>query len=157
MAQAINKLLDAGSLFRCFLHFASVQTLEFGKFLTCTLGGTGADERLSKPVVDGRVVTVKLEGLFILGDSVVVLVLIRIRMPSWRNASAFRGSSETAEAPEKRSGTVVENGRGHKARYPGLFPVGPNAGGTRAAGYTAPKNLNRGFKGLMQEQFHTPC
>src|SRR6266853_617131 len=79
MAQGINKLLDVGSLLRCFLHFASVQTLEFGKFLTCTLGGTRVDERLSKPVVDGRVVTVKLEGLFILGDSVVVLVLIRIK------------------------------------------------------------------------------
>src|SRR5213082_285103 len=62
-----------------FLHFASVQTPEFGKFLTCTLGGTRVDERLSKPVVDGRVVTVKLEGLLILGDSVVVLVLIRIK------------------------------------------------------------------------------
>src|ERR1700687_701561 len=79
MAQGINKLLDVGSLFRCFLHFASVQTLELGKFLPCTLGGTRADERLSKPVVDGRVVTVKLKGLFILGDRVVVLVLIRVK------------------------------------------------------------------------------
>ena len=66
-------------MFRRFLLFASVQTLELGKFLPCTLGGTRADERLSKPVVDGRVVTVKLKGLFILGDSVVLLVLIRIK------------------------------------------------------------------------------
>ena len=39
MAQGVNKLLDVGSLFRRFLLFASVQTLELGKFLPCTLGG----------------------------------------------------------------------------------------------------------------------
>ena len=58
MAQGVNKLLDVGSLFRRLLHFASVQTLELGKFLSCALGGTRADERLSEPVVDGRGVTV---------------------------------------------------------------------------------------------------
>ena len=79
MAQGVNKLLDVGSLFRRFLLFASVQTLELGKFLPCTLGGTRADERLSKPVVDDRGVTVNLKGLFILGDGVVVLVLVRIK------------------------------------------------------------------------------
>src|SRR6266478_4702200 len=30
------------------------------------------------------------------------------------------------------------------------------AGRTRVAGYTVAKNLNRGFEGLMQQQFHTP-
>src|SRR6266576_1139186 len=227
MAQGVDKLLDVGSLFRRFLHFASVQTLELGKFLPCTLGGTRADERLSEPVVDGRGVTVNLKGLFILGDSVVVLVFVRIKdaeleirigvprierdggleqrlylrpfcrlwldltllpqshcvvvtdrgivrpsfeesmqpgpdLVSYRGQEVLVGLAKKDERQgigsihvrglEESFGAVVEMAEAVKRDTQADF----QAGRTRVAGYAALKNLNRGSKGLMQQQFPTP-
>jgi hypothetical protein len=79
ITEAIDKLLDLGILLLCLVHFVSLKTLEFGKFPLCTRGGTGASERLSKAVVNGRSVRVNLKSLFILRHGVVVLALTRIK------------------------------------------------------------------------------
>src|SRR5207302_10285711 len=53
---------------------------------------------------------------------------------------------------EERFGAVVEMAEAVKRDTQANF----QAGRTRVAGYAAFKNLNRGSKGLMQQQFPTP-
>jgi len=79
MAQGVNKLLDVGS---CFAVSSSSRACRRSNWANSCRARSAAPVRmsgLSKPVVDDRGVTVNLKGPFILGDSVMVPVLIRVK------------------------------------------------------------------------------